>query len=464
MKKAFGMAVIVLIAGVVTPCAFTQEIEPIWEFLNTSGNSPVEILKVQDGYPFDNTWFQGDSPTDSFSGLKRYDDQRLLLGIRENGIVEGAEGADEALAAEYPDRSLIWIDPATGQPMGIALVVGIAPYPLSDAYVAGGGTPDSYYFKWGVSEDGVIFVGYKNMILRYAPDGQGGFEEPAVAFEVPADGIDGSGGAQYYSWRWGDVEVMGSGADTVIFAGGKTWREGHGFRKLVTDDGVNFTQTFYVPNGYGNASGGASKIIVHGGVNLDPVLYASTYPGSDGGTGTTFYRWYDFETEAVKDAELWEAQKYSAEDMESLGLDPNNVYRTSFISDMDSADGLQYVIAYSTPSWNSYGANGGVFAPGWLAVHDVSGQEEKDGKIISYYKINTTEDTELYDLGATDDQGNPAATSEWHGTQGEIDVHVPSTAAEGACEILWEGGIYGYGRYVIGDIGEPVSVSEWSLF
>jgi hypothetical protein len=44
---------------------------------------------------------------DAYSQLISYDANRLLLGIRENGINEGDAGisaADRALAEAYPDR------------------------------------------------------------------------------------------------------------------------------------------------------------------------------------------------------------------------------------------------------------------------------------------------------------------------------------------------------------------------
>ncbi|MGC9326583.1 MAG: hypothetical protein ACP5I1_03020, partial [Candidatus Hinthialibacter sp.] len=68
--------------------------------------------------------------------------------------------------------------------------------------------------------------------------------------------------------------------------------------------------------------------------------------------------------------------------------------------------------------------------------------------------VYTTEELRLPDV----------TTSSWYGTQGTLEVNIPEAAEAGACEIIWCGGIYGYGRFSVGDIGEPVSVSEWSLF
>lgn len=59
---------------------------------------------------------------------------RLLLGVRENGINESdpaLSAADKALAAQYPDRSIIWINPTNGAPMGVAHKVPVFPAELA---------------------------------------------------------------------------------------------------------------------------------------------------------------------------------------------------------------------------------------------------------------------------------------------------------------------------------------------
>ena len=95
------------------------DFEVVFEHLITDENSPLPILKAQTDIPAEET-FDGSFAMDSYGGLERYDGNRLLLGIRENGINETDAGHDSALAAQYPDRSLIWIDQTTGAPMGIA--------------------------------------------------------------------------------------------------------------------------------------------------------------------------------------------------------------------------------------------------------------------------------------------------------------------------------------------------------
>src|SRR5207249_9574783 len=78
----------------------------------------------------------GHWPMDTLAALKRYDANRLILGIRENGIDE-TQVHNTNLANAYPDRSLIWINPTNGAPMGIALNIGLYPVPLDADFIAG---------------------------------------------------------------------------------------------------------------------------------------------------------------------------------------------------------------------------------------------------------------------------------------------------------------------------------------
>ena len=137
MKKVLIVGLAVLFLAPLSVQSQDLVVTPLWEHLNTSADSPLPILKVYpDDAPqdtaFDNLLW-GETPNDSYGGLKRFDESRLLLAVRENGINESEAGHDAALAAAYPDRSLIWIDPADGSPMGVALVVGLNPVELAEA-------------------------------------------------------------------------------------------------------------------------------------------------------------------------------------------------------------------------------------------------------------------------------------------------------------------------------------------
>ena len=108
--------------------AFAQELTPVWyqhhngSFGLTEANK-FPLIKKQAGAEL----YAGESVYDVYVGFQKYDATRSLLGIMENGINEtdpGLTTEQQALAAAYPDRSLIWIETATGKPLGIALVMG----------------------------------------------------------------------------------------------------------------------------------------------------------------------------------------------------------------------------------------------------------------------------------------------------------------------------------------------------
>ena len=413
-----------------------QSISPIWENLITRPDPSIPILKGDPLSSLEDDAFDGTSLIDSYSGFKRYDDTRLLLAIRENGINESDPNHDNELANLYPDRSLVWIDPANGAYLGIAVEVGHTPVELDEDFVAAGGTTLDYYFSFGVAEDGVVFVGYKNKILRYVPNDANGFSSPTVAFTRANDES-----ANWFQWRWDNFRISGSGSDTMILAGGKTWRPNQGYYQLTTSNGIDFDHVSdpsipTVPNGFGNASGGASEIVEA----IDPEfpgdvwIYVSSYPGSSRGDDTTFYRFIGFppfDESFSKDAEFVATKNSIA---------PLTAYRTEFITDVATKPDLDFVVTYSTPSWNSRAIEREIRSPGWLAVHGVN------GSVRSVYLLDVTEDDEVI----PDDSGTPNRSSAT-GTLGSVELNILGSNEDGSDEIelLWFSGIYGFGRYQI---------------
>src|SRR6266705_4964903 len=112
-----------------------QVISPVWEYLINKLPSPLPILTNATPYTMDDEAGDGKSLMDCIGPMRRYDANRLLLGIRENGIDE-TQPHDTNLANAYPDRSLIWINPTNGAPMGIALNIGLYPVPLDPDFLA----------------------------------------------------------------------------------------------------------------------------------------------------------------------------------------------------------------------------------------------------------------------------------------------------------------------------------------
>ena len=421
--------------GFSNPC-HSQEEAPIFhtvfEFLAGS-EAPLPILEKFAVESADGDTFDGTSTMDSYGGFERYDGSRLLLGIRENGINEEDPNHDEVLAAAYPDRSIIWIDDRTGEPKGIALRPGDAPVPLDQDFLDAGGTVEDFYFNFGAADDGVIFVGYKNKILRYAPNGDGSFGDPTVIYTHENDFSE-----RWHQWRWETFRVSGEGKDTVLIAGGKTWRAQQQSYIFTTKDGVTFTNTGFV-----DFRGGTSHIIPAQFDDASPTeewIYGTVYPGSDNGIASPI-RLGIRDTEFSDDFAL---ENFAAES------DPDGEYERRFVSDVDVDDGFPFVVSYATPSWNTNTVLGGDFRPGWIAVHDF------DGLFVQAHKLDITEEAELIVDPLYD-------SAQWHGTLGRVEVNVLEGMEDGTAEILWYSGIYGYGRYLYGTTTEPDRVTANSL-
>lgn len=456
MKK---ISLLIVVFALFTGSAMAQKITPIWEYLNTSTNPPLPILKAQPNEPDD--VYDGTNLFDTYGGFQRYDDKRLLLGIRENGINENDPKLDPALAAiakQYPDRSLIWIDPANGKPLGIALVIGIHPVQLDQDFLDAGGTKEDVYFTFAVSDDGNIFTGFKNKILRYAPDGKGGFSAPTVAYTFPSDGMDPT---YWPAWRSEAIKVKGAGKNTVLLTGGKTWRPSLGYYVLTTTDGVNFKAQADVAL---EIRGGASEIILSPNGN-DEWVFGTVYPGSFNGFGISA-NLYSRAAGPTDNFQVDPDYKFTAPDVDLEKKNYLDSYIGWFFSAFAASDALNFLAVYSTPSYDTkdpetagalgFGDSPGdtPYLPGWLALHDKETGAYIDG---SAHKLDVYESSET---DSTSDATHYAAP--WHGALGNIQLYVPAGAPKGAAELLWYSGIYGYGRYAIGDL--PVAVDEWSLF
>ena len=413
------------------------DVEVVFEHLITDENNPLPILKAQTDIPAEET-FDGSFAMDSYGGLERYDANRLLLGIRENGINETDANHNSALAAQYPDRSLIWIDQTTGAPMGIALEIGTIPLPVDQDFLDADGTERDYYFTFGVDDAGVIYTNHKNRLLRYAPDGNGGFEEPTIAYTHENDGSE-----RWYQWRFETIKVSGSGEDTVIIAGGKTWRPNQGYREFTTEDGLTFTE-----QALAGCKGGGSTIIPapFGETATQEWMYGSLYPGGSNGKDTSIIR-------NVRDKALDEpfgGSTFRVQKDEEIG------YTALFISDTEVHPDFPYLVSYSTPSWNSMSEAIALDppTPGWIAVHDQfydpdAIDDEGLARLIGLHKINVTEADEL-----------AGDASLFHGTMGELTLNVLPGMRPGAAELLWHSGIYGYGRYILDFSPKPIDITN----
>ncbi len=268
-------------ATLVSSTGFAQTIEPVWiqhhnGLVNVDAANKIPILIRRGWTPPYTTGDEayaaaGQITIKGFIGFVKYDDDHYLLGIRENGINEAVE-TDPTLvkaAADYPDRSLVWIDATTAKPLGIAARFPIDP--VENATQPGG----DFFWSWGLSDgeygQKVVYTSYRYKILRWAPAAlvdDPNFANkrptwaatPTVAWVEPVpsepeptippyvtpdllgDWIDSSGGDGSASWRWKAFKVSGSGNNTRIEAGGGTWRASQHPQQFVTEDGG---MTFY---------------------------------------------------------------------------------------------------------------------------------------------------------------------------------------------------------------------------
>jgi hypothetical protein len=435
----FGIAL--LAACLPSSSTFAQAITPVWEYLINKLPAPLPILTNSTPVPADLEIGDGHWPMDTLAALKRYDANRLLLGIRENGIDENDPSltpAQLALSTNYPDRSLIWINPTNGAPMGVALKIGLYPVALDqdfiDASIANGATDytNQYWWSFDVSSDGYVYTGYKNKIIRYAPNGSGGISPtPQVVFTLDTNTVATVHGNLYTTaGRFPKIRVRGTGVNTVLLVGGNSGTRG--YLRLSTSDGTHFVAGAWMVGGFGAGGSAASSLIP----SQDPAnptdewVYSSSYPGNSSGIDSSFIRMITTSPFVDPDNNFTSDSTFTPQ----VDSGSNSVkYSAHFIGDIDANANLNYVVAYSTPSWNSIGI-GSAQQPGWLALHNMT-----NGDLIASYQISVTEADELL-------SSDEAAL--FQGTIGYVTI---DTLPNGSTEILWSSPVYGYGRYLVSD-------------
>jgi hypothetical protein len=129
-----------------------QEVTPVWvQHINGTVNvDPANVLPIlnkPENQPViampDGLLRDGRESLAIYSRLVPYDATRLLLAVSENGIDElnpDVTAEQLAKAAQFPDRSLVWLEAATGKPLGVAWVESLRPADLIDYDVTAGQT------------------------------------------------------------------------------------------------------------------------------------------------------------------------------------------------------------------------------------------------------------------------------------------------------------------------------------
>lgn len=446
----------------------------------------------------------GTSAMVSYSGIQRYDANRLLVGIRENGLNESGTltPAQQDIAAKYPDMSLIWLDANTGAYLGVAHKLKARPVPMEAEWTAANGSLNFLFWGWAIDQGPVnqraLYATYNNKIVRYAPKAGGGWEEnPTVAFEEPtpgtaaaaeaqAAGIPLSDGGPWQQWRPSDLKVSGFGATTEIWVGNKTWRNGQHNQLLRTTNGLNFKPVARLNDRDGARKGGTSG----SGSSTRPLKYRQDpdrpnlttvyefhYPATGFGPKPTRYNWDPDDPALAKAAnrEEWggfwgtshpfgdpgENKPYRAFDPEmQVGFfNPSRAATNNYPAwDWDQGpedhQGGQYdgfwgqilegheELDYLV-SYSSPSWNTGTdsFRPAWIAVHSIEGTRARDAAgQYTAYKIPVA--------GADQPEQASPPRNPFISVYGDLEVN-KDPVTPGKAEVLWVGRTYGFGRFVV---------------
>ncbi len=494
LKKALLPAIA---AAMAAQMANGQEITPKW-FQHINGSFGVSdanklpILKKQ-GQDAD-TAYNGRELMDGYANLIRYDATRLLLGVRENGIDEqdpATSPADLALAAQYPDRSLIFLDAETGKPLGLAWKESFRPDLLAGVDVTTMNQGSAYAW-WRVALDEgpegsrALYSAFKNVFLRYAPKAGGGWETtPTVAYIESTPGAPGdklTNGDGNSSMRWRDFHVKGSGVNTVIYAGGGTWRAGAHPQVLKTTDGLHYVPKGRVDNRDNGARrndyalGGLSSFPVdiantYGSGTPISVVYAGHYPGTGYGARPNRYtsdsnnplpspaynQQPDVAIYARNETGYAGLPQFNWEAAGKDGLPINHAvdgvdhYDGNWNGALASDPNLSYVVGYSMPSWdNQFGE---IKKPAWIGIHRLDGSIAS-GK--SSLKLDFTEvDEPITAYGAT---GGDYLYDPWV----ELNPDKSAPANSGKAELLVSFGATGFGVYTVQNVAASLVSSPTS--
>ncbi|MEY3275268.1 MAG: hypothetical protein RL153_533 [Verrucomicrobiota bacterium] len=499
--KRLGLLAIGLTLGGAS--ALAQSVSNVWiQHYNLPANQIQHpVIKKS---PTGDSRADGTSAMVSYSGIQRYDANRLLVGIRENGINEGGtlSAAEQDIVAKYPDMSLIWIDANTGGYLGIAHRLKARPVPMEPEWTAAGGSLDFLFWGWAIDQGAVnqkaLYATYNNKIVRYAPKAGGGWEDnPTVAFEEPtpgtaaaavaaAAGIPLSDSGPWHQWRPSDLKVSGSGPSTEIWVGNKTWRNGQHNQLLRTTDGLNFKPVARLNDRDGARKGGTSG----SGSSTRPLKYRQDpdrpnlltvyefhYPATGFGPKPSRYNWDpdDATLSKASNREEWGGFWGTSHPWEATG--ENKPYRaydpelqTGFFNPSRAASndypawdwdqgpedhqGSQYDGFWGQileghedldylVSYSSPSWNAGMdsFRPAWIAVHSIDGSRARNADgQYAAYKIPVT--------GADQPEQASPARNPFIAVYGDLEVN-KDPVTPGKAEVLWVGRTYGFGRFVV---------------
>jgi hypothetical protein len=534
MKKILS-----LLGGLLLAAQSSQAwvIVPVWECL-VSTNDQASSLATN-YFPFlTNTWnvnsrgdciADGKSPMPYLSGLKRYDDTRMLVGISENGIIESPDLITTnldlfILSTNFPDRSLFWVNPTNGAPMGKALTIGLRPYTWAPqgtlglrsnswwytnycytGNLANASSPTfkaaawsgvntnvcrtnvliNEYFDYDVSDDGYVYVPYRNFILRYGPDGSysggaGGFNvNPIVAFEYgvtrDASGSTNSGIAVNLG-RWTStdgffkgIHVTGAGTNTIIVTEGGSPGGVNGYAYTLTNCNPTTAAIIGVTNFFiaGTANTVAFSRAIQSPTNSNEIWrFESTYQNDAGkkaevqckfsaNRGATWTARQNANNAAV--ANRYITKRNTTGTVASTPLlaqaaygyaeDQNFHYKGAAPAGIGARTGVPFIVVYQAPNWNSQSQYSSFLADNrfkgaGFGVHDIM-----TGNLLgSYVQPDITEAQYVRPV-----QAATGAAADWFLLTARVQVNTTGGVdrPDAAYEVCWGSYGSGYGRYIL---------------
>jgi hypothetical protein len=525
-----GATATVAVGQVITP-VWVQRIAP-WGTEGNGSNSTV-LINVNPANQFPILAGSRPEPSNNEDGseiqpvfirLQRYDANRLLLFVTENGINETDPGITPeqiATAAAFPDKSIHWIDAATGKHLGLAFAEAahpamncIPPYNVQDP-ATGAQNPaydPVFTFYWqpmldeGPPGQRALYSGINHVILRYAPlaDGSGWTNVPTIAYEENVPGIGdgltdasgGSSGDNAQRWRWRNFRVMGSGTNTTIIGGGGTWRPGMHTQILVTTNGLTFYPRGRVDDRSGGIrndySGGGmgSRVVKYGTDPAHPnveVYYQGHYPAYayNSETPERFVSDPDRPYEGQPNVIAYNQQPWVAMFEPTPGISntlsgvTNNLpafqweeagknglpidhnvdgvtrYDGGWSTHVDASGDLDYIVSYSTPSWNNATP---VRKHAWVAVHRLDGSIP-GGQGYAYQIPLTESDVRVPGNGGDGLVGNEACYN------GRVEVNPDKTAPANLkkAEITVAFGPLGFGLFTVQNVAAAITTEPLDI-
>jgi hypothetical protein len=192
------------------------------------------------------------------------------------------------------------------------------------------------------------------------------------------------------------------------------------------------------------------------------VLFRTSYPSTSSGIDTALHRRRQLGGLGTFDADAFSVEAVASADITNS---VDVIYRTMFLTDVQSLPGLDYVVAYSTPSFRTFdnptvqsaikgsSPDPMPYQPGWLAIHD-----QITGEVRGLRKLDVTEALNVIPNSTSPPIDFYTGWFVYALPQGGVELYpvLNSKSEVAGVEVLWWSATYGLGRYYI-DTPPPAS-------